>query len=178
MVRYVSMDPSWLWDSWDQRMSVRLAFASPAAAHSSKMRPLPSVHGVLSPEVCVSWHGMEPLEIRCGFSLWIFVAGFNGLIMGFNTFFYGYFSNFIVIWGVTWDFSRVFHLWEEEDPEQPMIWDILWVYRFIISFLSLVNQFRDKARFPNLDIGKQPSAHLEKYRNITKKYLEYYPPVN
>lgn len=24
-----------------------------AAAHSSKMRPLPSVHGVLSPEVCV-----------------------------------------------------------------------------------------------------------------------------
>ena len=30
---------------------------------------------------------MDP-EICCGFSLWIFVAGLNGLRMGFNTLFF------------------------------------------------------------------------------------------
>ena len=52
-----------------------------------------------------------------------------------------------------------------------MIWDILWVYRFIISFLSLVNQFRDKARFPNLDIGKQPERS-------PRKISEYHQEVS
>ena len=33
-----------------------------AAAHSSKMRPLPSVHGVLSPEVCVGATQVMALE--------------------------------------------------------------------------------------------------------------------
>ena len=131
-----------------------------------KMDPLPS--GELT--VC---HGKSPcLMGKSTLSMAIFHCYVsspegNGFIdvHCFFFFLWVFNSNFIVIWGVTWDLEKsFFHLWE-------MIWDYFVGLSFL--FWALLTRFGIKPGFPTLTLANSLSDQLEKYRNITKKYLEY-----